>query len=124
MGYVDEQLATGERVLYRGKVHWAIGLRLAILGLVLTLLSEPAVLALGVILIGLSIVRVVVSRLTNEYAVTSRRVIVKAGFISRNALELNLGKLESVSVSQGITGRILGYGKLIIRGTGGPAGGS
>jgi len=85
-------------------------------------MQESVLVGVGVICLLLAVVQVFIARLTNEYAVTSRRVIIKAGCISRDTLELNLSKLESVSVSQGIVGRILGYGRLIVRGTGGTAG--
>ena len=47
---------------------------------------------------------------TSEFAVTNRRVIMKQGFIRRKTMELMLGKVDSLSVDQGILGRIFGYG--------------
>ncbi len=54
-----------------------------------------------------------------EYAVTTRRVIMRTGLIRRKVFELTLRQLETVSVSQGIIGRILGFGRITIVGTGG-----
>ena len=56
---------------------------------------------------------------SDEFAVTNRRVIAKAGMIGRRTLELNLDKIESVRVDQSILGRILGYGTVEVIGTGG-----
>jgi len=56
---------------------------------------------------------------TTELAITSKRVIVKTGLIRRNTTELNHSKVESFSVDQGILGRILGFGTLVLTGTGG-----
>ncbi|HLY80816.1 MAG TPA: PH domain-containing protein, partial [Caulobacteraceae bacterium] len=53
-----------------------------------------------------------------EIIVTTRRVIYKTGFISRNTVEMNLDKVESVLVQQGILGRMLDFGTVIIRGVG------
>jgi uncharacterized membrane protein YdbT with pleckstrin-like domain len=51
--------------------------------------------------------------------VTNRRVLIKVGFIRRHSLELLLPKVEGIAVDQGILGRILGYGTIIVTGTGG-----
>ena len=37
---------------------------------------------------------------------------MKQGFIRRRTLELMLGKVDSLSVEQGILGRIFGYGSV------------
>lgn len=44
---------------------------------------------------------------------------MKTGLIARRTLELNLSKVESVGVNQTIFGRILGFGDVVIIGTGG-----
>ncbi len=57
---------------------------------------------------------------TTELAFTHKRVIAKFGFISRQTVELNLSKVESLQVNQGILGRIFNFGTLIISGAGNP----
>ena len=57
-------------------------------------------------------------RWTTELAVTNRRVIYKRGFISRHTIEMNMDKVESVDVDQTILGRMMGYGNIVVRGTG------
>jgi uncharacterized membrane protein YdbT with pleckstrin-like domain len=64
-----------------------------------------------------AIVRVVLYT-TTEFAVTNKRVIAKVGFLHRRSLEVNLDKIESVTVNQSLTGRLLGFGTLRVRGTG------
>lgn len=44
---------------------------------------------------------------------------MKTGLIARRTLELNLSKVESVLVNQTVFGRILGFGDVVIIGTGG-----
>lgn len=56
---------------------------------------------------------------STEYAVTTHRVVMKHGLIRRKTFEVLLHQLESVSVAQGIYGRILGYGAFSLSGTGG-----
>lgn len=57
---------------------------------------------------------------TTELAFTNKRVIAKFGFISRQTVELKIGKVESIQVSQGIFGRIFNYGDLVVSGAGNP----
>jgi uncharacterized membrane protein YdbT with pleckstrin-like domain len=51
--------------------------------------------------------------------VTDQRVIFKRGIFARYTIEMNRSKVESVDVDQTILGRLLGYGTLMVRGTGG-----
>tara|TARA_B100000686_G_scaffold353464_1_gene459206 strand:- start:4553 stop:5179 length:627 start_codon:yes stop_codon:yes gene_type:complete len=55
---------------------------------------------------------------TTEIAVTTDRLIYKRGLIARSVGELSIDRVEGVSVLQGILGRVLGYGKVSIRGMG------
>ena len=130
MGYVDSNLLQGESVVYRTRIHplifagaivlGALGLFLVVLGLV-----NKAVIGLfflGAVLVLIATVQAI-SRLirirTSEFAVTNKRVIVKAGLVRRVSLELLLPKVEAIHVDQGILGRIFNYGTITIVGTGG-----
>ncbi|MFO1254021.1 MAG: PH domain-containing protein, partial [Inhella sp.] len=55
---------------------------------------------------------------STELAVTNKRIIVKHGFISRQTIEINLNKAESIQVDQGVLGRLFDFGTLVISGTG------
>jgi uncharacterized membrane protein YdbT with pleckstrin-like domain len=54
-----------------------------------------------------------------EYAVTSKRVIAKVGVMQTRSVELMLGKVEGITVNQGLGGRLFGYGQVVITGSGG-----
>lgn len=54
-----------------------------------------------------------------EYVVTNKRVLIKYGILSRVTREFRIEKVESCDVRQGVIGRVLGYGTIIIRGVGG-----
>jgi len=54
-----------------------------------------------------------------EFGITNRRVIAKWGVISRHSVEMNVDKIEGVTINQGIIGSKLGYGTVIVNGTGG-----
>lgn len=73
--------------------------------------------ALGgaVALIGGGIIR----RAATEVAVSNKRVLIKRSLLSRRSIEVLLPKVESVGVDESLFGRTLGYGTVIVRGTGG-----
>ena len=127
MSYVDSNLISGERVLYSAKMHWFIfvpGSLLVLLGIYLFTIDREGgagpVFGMFSILFGIPmIISAWIRKLTTELAVTSKRVIAKFGLIRRSTIELNHNKVESFHVEQGIIGRILGFGTLIVNGTGG-----
>lgn len=64
-------------------------------------------------------IKPLLARYSDEFAITNKRIIMKTGLIARRTLELNLSKVESVLVDQSVLGRLLGFGDVIIIGTGG-----
>jgi uncharacterized membrane protein YdbT with pleckstrin-like domain len=58
-------------------------------------------------------------RSATEMAVTNRRVVIKTGLASRKTIEMLLNKVESIEVSETAVGRTLGYGTVVMIGTGG-----
>lgn len=97
--YVDSHLIRGETVVYSAKLHWII------------YLTPKALLTLWIM--------PYIQQVTSEFAITTKRVIIKVGLIARQTLEMNLSKIETVNVDQTIMGRILNYGSITIIGTGG-----
>ena len=130
MSYVDDNLMTGEQVLHRAKLHWGIFVFPAILlfiGVIIAISAGAGVgggggafLALVILLLfAIPILLALKTYLTTEFAVTSRRVIVKEGFIRRSALELNHNRVEGLAVQQGVIARIFNAGNIVVMGTGG-----
>jgi Bacterial PH domain len=139
MSYIDATLVPGETVVYRTRLHWIVMLRhilLAVLLLVVAgalliyFLHHPqlgitdkhliqggmaALLLFGIVAIFAGAVR----RNATEMAVTTRRVVVKQGLMSRKTIEMLLNKIETIEVSEPMTGRMLGYGSITMVGTGG-----
>ena len=108
-GYVEKALVRGESVIHAGHISlWSLA-HLILFGVVLL----PAF-GLGLIFLLVAYVRYK----STELAVTTKRVIVKHGFISRQTIEINLSKIESIRVDQGIFGRLFDFGTLVISGTG------
>lgn len=131
MDYVDKVLQPGEVILSRTHLHWFIYLSsIAMLILALVVLATGMIFApdyayyveivaglLGI----LGLVKLFVAwikRSSTELAVTNRRIIHKTGFLSRTTSEMNREKVESVDVQQSLTGRIFGYGTVLVRGVG------
>ena len=139
MSYFEKHLIAGEQVQYETKLHWIVMLGHIVIAAILAaigvaLISAPwntvngatqyegplrwvgiASLVVGLIFLLIGLVR----RGATEMAVTNKRVIVKTGLASRRTLELLLPRIESVVVEEPAIGRILGYGTVILRGTGG-----
>ncbi len=97
--YVDSHLIRGETVVYSAKLHWIIYLTLKA---IVTLWIAPFI-----------------QQATSEFAITTKRIIIKERLIARRTLEMNLNKIETVNVDQSILGRILDYGSITVIGTGG-----
>lgn len=129
--YVDSVLAQGEQIVYRAAIsHWKFFLSYLIGGLFM--LSAPAIyfasgsragaslamlaipMSIGLVMILAAIIR----RQTTELVLTSRRIITKRGLVSRDTVEMNLSKVESLHVNQGLMGRLLNYGDVTVVGTG------
>ena len=109
--YVQSTLITDEKVIYEAKVSlWSL-LPLLVAGFFFLFAW-----GLGLIFWLVAFIRYK----TTELAFTNKRVIAKFGFISRQTVELNLMKVESLQVNQGILGRIFNFGTLVVSGAGNP----
>jgi acyl-coenzyme A synthetase/AMP-(fatty) acid ligase len=140
MSYVESNLVPGETVIYETRLHWIVMLWHIVLGCLL--LGLPGVLLLyyafsqtgienktlhvteggGVALLVCGVVVILmgmVRRNATEMAVTNRRVVIKTGLVSRKTIEMLLNKVESIEVSETVFGRMMGYGTIVVIGTGG-----
>jgi len=59
-----------------------------------------------------------IARRSTELAITDKRLIAKYGVLSTHSIEIRFDKIETVRVSQGIFGRLLNYGDIVVTGTG------
>jgi uncharacterized membrane protein YdbT with pleckstrin-like domain len=127
VSYVDSQLLPNEVVRYRARLHRSLFIVPSIFGVLAlgTMLfafgQHPlwwAVLALavlGAVTFGVAWLKYS----TSEFAVTDKRVIIKVGWIRRRTVETMLAKVEGVGVDQNLTGRLSGFGTIVVTGTGG-----
>lgn len=136
-GYVEQTLANDETVIHRADFNWtysffpvvwfAVGASpmglLAYIQLVQGVpfgqLNIAWWIALGAALTGVIIVMShMIVIWTTEIVVTTYRFVYKTGLISRNTQEVSLNKIEEITLQQSVWGRIFGYGRLVLRGTG------
>jgi len=138
MGYIERNLVPGETVVYESRLHWivlvrplVVGLLLGSIGLVFVIggyeasgkdVSYGGMIFVGVLLLTAAAISVsagLIKKSATEVAVSNKRVLIKTGLISRKTIEVTLSKVESVGVDESALGRMLGYGDVIVRGTGG-----
>ena len=109
--FVQGTLGKDEKIIVEGRVSgWAL-----VPSIIIGIITIP-LFGLGIIII----LSAVFTYISTELAVTNKRVVAKTGFIKRSTIELNLSKVESIQVHQGLFGRILNYGSLVVSGAGNP----
>jgi uncharacterized membrane protein YdbT with pleckstrin-like domain len=139
LSYVERNLIAGETVLYQTRLHWIVLFWPVVIGLLFSVpglaLLVDAIATLGdkqsasggmaagsfvLLLVGAALIGFgVLTRNATEMAVTNKRVVIKTGLVSRETVELLLSKIESIGVNESFWGRMLGYGTVVVRGTGG-----
>jgi len=124
MGYIESNLMADERVLHQAKLHWVVFLWPAIWFIVAIIFfsgqgKDDTAGAWCLLISFITGAAEIINYTTSEFGLTNKRVIAKVGFIRRNSIEVLLTKVEGINVSQGIMGRILGFGSITISGTGG-----
>ena len=139
MSYLTSNLVPGERVIYQTRLHWVVMLGYLLVGCLLIAAGagllyyattqagfEIATIHIlqgtgaGLFVAGLLVILLGMARRNaTEMAVTNRRVVVKMGLASRRTIEMLLNKVESIEVSETTMGRLLGYGAIVVVGTGG-----
>lgn len=121
MSYVISNLTQGETIVTEAKTHWWLyaGPGVAIAFGIIFMGIFPVV-GIGFMGAGLFLLaKRALYAISTELAVTTKRVVAKFGFISRSTIELGHGKVESLHVEQSILGRMLNFGTVIIKGSGG-----
>ncbi len=139
MSYVSKHLIEGETIVYATGLHWVVLLQAIFLtfvfgaaGVALLVInarnqggasgSATAMMAGGIALLVIAAICLlsgIIKRSATEMVVTNKRVVLKVGLVTRNTFELLLQKVESIGVKETVMGRILGYGTVVVDGTGG-----
>jgi len=126
VSYIKSQLLPGEEIKYRGHLHRSIFAPafsfavVAVLAFVVVVQSGDLPVFWGLVAAALvSYIWAQILYSTSEFAVTNKRVVIKVGWLRRRTVETMLSKVEGINVDKSLLGRLLGYGSIIITGTGG-----
>ena len=146
MSWTEKNLMKDESIIYQTKLHWFIFFRgiyflfISVLLLVggkylktmkpislgkqqypLESYSKYIVIAAFVLMAFTLIYECIVFlRLkTSEFVITTLRIILKVGILSTKTQEILLKKVETISIHQGLWGRIFNFGTVRVSGTGG-----
>lgn len=127
-------LVEGEHLVLRFHPHWKTVLRplliltLTVVALLVVLIVVPSGssalgvrLALGALAVLIIIIFTAVPLLrwrTTSYELTTRRLRLRAGIISRGGRDFPLMRIADVSFAQGLLDRLLGCGRLIVESPG------
>ena len=146
MSYVKKSLVPGETLLYETRHHWIVLLGPLLMSCVSAIVAVGLLIEAaqakdgkgiaagaspmgihamqlgGIVLLGAAMATFVygiAKRNATEMAVTNKRVLIKTGIGGRRTLDLMLSRVESIGVEETFTGRMLGFGSVVVRGTGG-----
>ena len=127
MSYVHQHVMDDEEVVYQTHVHWIVfipwfAVTIGILSILFFVPNNEMIVLIVRSIAGLFFMKATANLLlywTSEYGVTSKRVLGKTGLIRIRSLDILLLKVEAIRLNQGLLGRILNFGDLIVTGTGG-----
>jgi uncharacterized membrane protein YdbT with pleckstrin-like domain len=139
MAYYTKVLQADEVVRYQGRLHWIVYRKAISLCIFATVATTVGIVILNrgqiandddqsilwfvasmclFLIAFISFLPAWFKRVTTEIIVTDKRIIHKSGWISLQTEEMNLSKVETVDVNQAMLGRVLGFGTILLRGTG------
>jgi uncharacterized membrane protein YdbT with pleckstrin-like domain len=127
MSYVDANLLENEQVMYRTRLHWKVFVPPLLFAAVVALPLAWMALSdrwngfawIPVVIVLVWLIAALVKRQTSEFVVTNKRVLMKTGVFTVRSIELLLSKVEAIAVHQSLAGRMLGYGDIVLTGSGG-----
>lgn len=126
MTYIRKNLMPNEQLVAETELHWIVFLApafysvLFILFLIYRPLNFPRLIDMGgLFFIALTWLMVMVRYLTTEFAVSKKRILFKQGFIQIRTNDMLVSRIESVQLQQSLLGSLLGYGNVLVHGTGG-----
>lgn len=108
--YIEQILASDEHILVDARLHWVIYFWPAFFTIITLGIALPITIFF--------LVGAFIRQISEDFAVTNKRLVAKSGFISRSTMEQRLNKIELIHVEQSIWGRLLGFGNIIVHGTG------
>ena len=130
----DPSLTEDEHLVLRLRPHWKTLIRplaVAVLVIAITLVAEVLIpsgsagnigrLAIAVVAILVLMIWLMVPVLrwrTTTYELTTRRLKVRSGIVTRRGRDIPLARINDVSFSKGLLDRLLGSGRLVVESAG------
>lgn len=135
MGYPRDLLSDGEEIAFEIRPHWRALLipGLVLVGVLVGLgfllskwgswfadaeffqnLGQWGLIAAGLFILVVFVVRPLLFWFTTLFVFTNRRIIIRSGLVARKGADMPLSKVNNVSFSISMGGRILNYGTLEI----------
>ena len=124
MGYLEDNLSPSEKLVYEttmSRIIFVIPFILFLFGIIAGCLIPVSIIfkTSFVVLAFIPSIKALNIYLSSTLGVTTKRVIVKTGFLSTKSLEIQLDKIESIMIFQNLSEKLLGCGTVILYGTGG-----
>ncbi|HZK16481.1 MAG TPA: PH domain-containing protein [Solirubrobacterales bacterium] len=114
------KLSPGEQVIFQGHPSWRAILGFYLKGVVVAALAgivagllgrgDGTVFLVVLVVIGLTVLAGFVKRVATTYTITSRRLNIKRGIVSREIQETRLERVQNVNYSQSVYQRIMQIG--------------
>ncbi len=129
MAYPKRLLSDDEKVVSEFRPHWqkiVVPILLLVIVTALTVAvysrtdgTAPKIVAIGLVIVWLALsVKPLLVWLTTKYVITTERVIVRAGILSRSGKEIPLEVINDVAFNQSLFERIVKSGDLLIESAG------
>lgn len=119
----DVRLLEGETVLRAAQIsngiYWKAAM-IFIIALVFYIVFD-AVDNLALFFMAIAFIKFLFCYFTKMFllcVLTSKRLILRSGIVRIDTVQINLDRIESVEVGRTIIGQMLGYGEIIVTGTG------
>ncbi len=125
MSYLDHNILPDEQILYRTKKHYIIFLSPVVwtCAAIFLLSVDNTYVNKAAYLFGLIALLAWLNQLliysVSEYAVTTKRIIMREGFFVRHVNETRIATISNVNIDQNVFGQILNFGAIIIKTYGG-----
>jgi uncharacterized membrane protein YdbT with pleckstrin-like domain len=114
------ELRASERELYEGRPSWRALLSFYLLGIGIALLvvvilgllagSWGPAAGIAVVIAGLTLVIGYLRRIATKYLITTQRLRISRGIVSKKVQETRLERVQNVNYQQGVIDRVLGVG--------------
>jgi uncharacterized membrane protein YdbT with pleckstrin-like domain len=115
------ELHPGEQVVYEGHPTWRALLSYyvssivgaIVIGVIVALAASVGVgIAVGVVLLGLALVVGFVRRMATVYMVSTQRLYIRRGILSKRVQQTRIDRVQNVNTDQSLFERILRVGKV------------